>query len=225
MSSSTKADSKFDFQSYVVSKRALVEERLAEYLKDGEPKILWDAMRYSVLSNGKRMRALLCLAAAETIATLSDGAEAEKAMDAALPCAAAIEMVHAMSLIHDDLPALDNDDFRRGKPTNHKVYGEAMALLAGDALLMLPIEILLTRTPSTVTEERLLSVVLELTRATGAQGMVGGQVADLIFTGTLPGNIDKTSPTYSIESNSIDGKRRTIDEKTLESIHRGKTGA
>src|SRR5262249_49931511 len=105
-----------------------------------------------------------------------------------------------------DLPALDNDDFRRGKPTNHKVFGEAMALLAGDALLMLASEILIAATPKEIDPAVVLSVVLELARATGANGMVGGQVVDLKFTGP------KSSELY-------------IDESTLESIHRGKTGA
>ncbi|MGH9553055.1 MAG: polyprenyl synthetase family protein, partial [Terriglobales bacterium] len=140
---------------------------------------------------------------------------AADAIEIALPCACAIELIHAMSLIHDDLPCMDNDDFRRGKPTNHKVYGDAMALLAGDALLMLAIEILIDRTPAPVDRHVLLTVVAEMCRATGAKGMVGGQVEDLIFTGS-------TSGSSASMSTMSDGR---IDNKTIESIHRRKTGA
>jgi geranylgeranyl diphosphate synthase type II len=191
------SESTFDFKTYTASRRALVEERLQNILDEHEPKVLWDSMRYSVLSGGKRLRALVCLAAAEAVSKSKD------ALELAMACACAIELIHAMSLIHDDLPALDNDDFRRGKPTNHKVFGEAMALLAGDALLMLATEVLINRTPSTVDRSTLLAVVLELTRAAGASGMVGGQVADMQFTGS--------SDQFTSE--------------ILESIHRRKTGA
>jgi geranylgeranyl diphosphate synthase type II len=141
-----------------------------------EPSLLWESMAYSVLSGGKRLRALLCIAAAEGCV---EEDQREVALQAVLPCACAIEMIHAMSLIHDDLPALDNDDLRRGKPTNHKVFGEAIALLAGDALLMLAIEVIVENTPISVTRDDVLNVALELSRATGASGMVGGQVDDL----------------------------------------------
>lgn len=189
------ADFKFDFNSYLQERRILVEERLTEYLQGGEPETLYDAMRYSVLSGGKRLRALLVLAAAEAV---SPGEGIERA----LPCACAIEMVHAMSLIHDDLPCLDNDDLRRGKPTNHKVFGEAMALLAGDGLLMLASEVLINKTRD-VCAENLLAVALELNRATGPSGMVGGQVRDMEFTGAAD----------------------HIDVDTVAAIHAGKTGA
>jgi geranylgeranyl diphosphate synthase type II len=116
-----------------------------------------------------------------------------------------------MSLIHDDLPALDNDDMRRGKPTNHKVFGEAIALLAGDALLMMANDVLITKTPDNIDRHVLLEVVLELARATGATGMVGGQVYDLGFTGRL----EQVKSELAI----------TADTSTLELIHRGKTGA
>lgn len=191
------SESTFDFKTYTASRRALVEERLQRILDEHEPKVLWDSMRYSVLSGGKRLRALLCLAAAEAVSKSKD------AIELAMACACSIELIHAMSLIHDDLPALDNDDFRRGKPTNHKVFGEAMALLAGDALLMLATEVLINRTPSTVDRSTLLAVVLELTRAAGAEGMVGGQVADMQFTGSS----------------------EEFTSEILESIHRRKTGA
>ncbi len=182
----------------------MIETRLEQYLSHNEPQNLWDSMRYSVLSGGKRLRALLCMAAAEAFGPNDDVSEL------VLPCACAIEMVHAMSLIHDDLPAMDNDDYRRGKPTNHKVFGEAMALLAGDALLMLATEILIDETPAKVDRVILLSVVKELARATGAHGMVGGQVEDMNFTG----GFDKGHT-----------NKEFVDEDILQSIHRRKTGA
>ncbi|HEY9680223.1 MAG TPA: farnesyl diphosphate synthase [Oculatellaceae cyanobacterium] len=194
----------FDFNDYTQVRRSIIEERLRVYMQLREPQVLWDSMAYSVLSGGKRLRALLCIAAGEACCE----AEPERSLEILLPCACAIEMIHAMSLIHDDLPALDNDDLRRGKPTNHKVYGEAIALLAGDALLMLALDTILEHTPTRVSREQILAVALELTRAAGAAGMVGGQVDDLRFTG---------------QQNSAD--HIYIDESVLASIHRRKTGA
>jgi geranylgeranyl diphosphate synthase, type II len=199
----------FDFNDYATKGRASVQAKLEEYMAEGAPEILWESMRYSVLSAGKRLRALLCLAAAEACAT---GAEA---LTAVLPCACAIELVHAMSLIHDDLPALDNDDLRRGQPTNHKVFGEAMALLAGDALLMLALEVLLDKTPAHVSPLTTMAVAIQLTRAAGAEGMVGGQVEDLLYTGVATGK-SKLVPSNGSEK---------VDEATLASIHKRKTGA
>ncbi|HEY9870065.1 MAG TPA: farnesyl diphosphate synthase [Candidatus Obscuribacterales bacterium] len=188
-----------EFKQYLTSRRQLVEDRLAEYLAGGEPAVLWESMRYSVLGGGKRLRPILCLAAAESVS--ADAAEL------ALPCACSVEMIHAMSLIHDDLPALDNDDLRRGRPTNHKVFGEAIALLAGDALLMLALEVLLDKTPARVDRAVVLDVALALSRATGAAGMVGGQVEDMRFTG-LAARPDEP-----------------ITEAMMESVHGRKTGA
>jgi geranylgeranyl diphosphate synthase type II len=148
-------------------------------------------MRYSLLAGGKRLRPILCLAACELA-----GGSREQAM----PTAVALEMVHTMSLIHDDLPAMDNDDLRRGRPTNHKVYGEANAILAGDALLTRAFEMVALRSPG-VAAERLLAVVAELSLASGAPGLVGGQVVDL----------------------ECEGK--DVDLDTLEYIHLHKTGA
>src|SRR5579875_2318988 len=141
----------FDLQEYLTSRRALVETRLAGYLAGDDPPPLWEAMRYSVLSGGKRLRALLCLAAAEAV-----GGQA--AVELALPCACAIELVHAFSLIHDDRPAMDNDDFRRGRPTSHKVFGEAMAVLAGDALVALAMDNVTARMPQQIVPPVALSL-------------------------------------------------------------------
>jgi geranylgeranyl diphosphate synthase type II len=189
-----------DFKEFATARRALVEENLTAFLSAGDPEKLWEAMRYSVLSGGKRLRALLCLASAEATG-------GQSAIELVMPCACAIEFVHAFSLIHDDLPAMDNDDFRRGRPTNHKVYGEAMAILAGDALFALAFEVLVNKTPASVPPDRLLTVVSELARAAGSTGMVGGQVFDLSFTA----GDSSCLPNYGVEA--------------IESMHRRKTGA
>ena len=152
---------------------------------------LVEAMRYSLLAGGKRIRPVLALATAESL-----GCDAR----ALMPAAAAIELVHTYSLIHDDLPAMDDDDLRRGRPTNHKVYGEAVAILAGDALLTRAFEMVALRSPG-VPAERLLKVIGELSLAAGAPGLVGGQIVDLASEGV------------------------EVDLDTLEYIHLHKTGA
>lgn len=197
----------FDFASYIGFRRQLVETKLVEYLAISAPEQLRQSMCYSVLSGGKRLRAILCLASAEAIIGL------DQDLEPFIPCSCALEMIHAMSLIHDDLPAMDNDDFRRGKPTNHKVYGEAMALLAGDALLMQAIETLIKYTPQSIERSLLLEVVNHLCQATGACGMVGGQVLDLSFTGKL--DEWQTSSYWPLG----------LEAETIEAIHKGKTGA
>jgi geranylgeranyl diphosphate synthase type II len=228
MLSDTSMHFQFEIKTYLEDRRELVEAELERQLPMKEPGLLFESMRYSLLAGGKRMRALLAIAAYETISRRQQAAPPDGLAEV-LPLACAIEMVHAMSLIHDDLPALDNDDVRRGKPTNHKVFGEAMALLAGDALLMSAMETLICsrdiEDPSLKTElkrrrrkptERilpsrsrresiLLDIALRLARATGAEGMVGGQVFDLIYTGK--------------------GDLAPIDENVLARIHKGKTGA
>jgi geranylgeranyl diphosphate synthase type II len=219
--------SNFDFNDYANIRRTILEERLREYMQLREPSLLWESMAYSVLSGGKRLRALLCIAAAEGCV---EEEQREVALQAVLPCACAIEMIHAMSLIHDDLPALDNDDLRRGKPTNHKVFGEAIALLAGDALLMLAIEVIVENTPISVTRDDVLNVALELSRATGASGMVGGQVDDLKYTGQIEARPGKSPANKSERSDQLSAGEKSadqlhIDESVLASIHKRKTGA
>lgn len=135
------------------------------------PSQLKQAMQYSLMAGGKRLRPLLVIAAAEALGG---------SREAALPVACAVEMVHTYSLIHDDLPAMDDDDFRRGKPTNHKVFGEAMAILAGDALLTHAFyHIVQASKVHGVPAEAALAIVEELSRFAGPAGMVGGQVADM----------------------------------------------
>ncbi len=148
------------------------------------------AMEYSLMAGGKRLRPILLMAAADAV-----GVSGEKF----ITVADALEMIHTYSLIHDDLPAMDNDDYRRGKLTNHKVFGEAMAILAGDALLTLAFEVVLRQRD--VPPEILLNVLREISIAAGVAGMVGGQVIDLRSEGTA------------------------IDFATLKLMHSGKTGA
>nr|6SXN_E Chain E, Geranylgeranyl pyrophosphate synthase [Picosynechococcus sp. PCC 7002] len=158
----------FSLAQYLQEQKTIVETALDQSLVITEPVTIYEAMRYSLLAGGKRLRPILCLAACEML-----GGTAAMAMNTAC----ALEMIHTMSLIHDDLPAMDNDDLRRGKPTNHKVYGEDIAILAGDALLSYAFEYV-ARTPD-VPAERLLQVIVRLGQAVGAEGLVGGQVVDL----------------------------------------------
>jgi geranylgeranyl diphosphate synthase type II len=138
------------------------------------PGKLREAMNYSLLAGGKRMRPIFVLAAAEAVA--NDARASEKA----LSFACAVEMIHTYSLIHDDLPAMDDDDYRRGRLTNHKVFGEAMAILAGDGLLTHAFHIVSQAAKRGVPAERTLAVVEELSKYAGLPGMVGGQVDDML---------------------------------------------
>jgi len=159
---------------YLEERRLQVDEALGRYLPEASdhPKEIHEAVRYSVFAGGKRLRPILVLAAAEAA-----GGQVEHA----LPSAAAIELIHTYSLIHDDLPAMDDDDFRRGRPTCHKVYGEALAILAGDALLTQAF-ILLSGEPSSIRADAVarLRVINEIAQAAGSRGMVGGQVVDIL---------------------------------------------
>lgn len=170
---------------------AAYKARLEAYLEAlpmaGAPDKLWEAMRYSLLNGGKRLRGCLLLAACE----LAGGDT-----DAALPFAAALEMIHAYSLIHDDLPAMDNDTLRRGKPTNHVVFGEALAILAGDGLLTHAFEVM-----AASNHPRAFRALGEIVKAAGVGGMLAGQTLDVTMEGTEP-NID-----------------------LVQTIHRGKTAA
>lgn len=155
------------------------------------PETIHRAMRYSLFAGGKRIRPILCLAAAETVSEQSPGVE---------NAACALELIHTYSLIHDDLPALDNDDLRRGRPTSHKVFGEAIAILAGDALLTLAFEVLARL--NGVDAERRIRLSLELATAAGTVGgMIAGQVHDL------------------------EGEGKAPTAELLDRIHRAKTGA
>ena len=174
------------------SDRAGIEEALDRLLpkEEAHPASIHKAMRYSVFAGGKRIRPILCLEAA---AMFSENPVA------AVSTGCALEFIHTYSLIHDDLPALDNDDFRRGKPTCHKVFGEAIAILAGDALLTLAFQ---TLAFVPVEPQRRLNILATIAQAAGTdRGMIGGQVADL------------------------EAEKKTPDVGTLEYIHRSKTAA
>jgi geranylgeranyl diphosphate synthase type II len=185
-----------DLKQYLKDRCQLVDAALDKYLpKESElPAVLHKAMRYSIFAGGKRVRPILLLAACEAV-----GGDIEKAV----PAACAMEMIHTYSLIHDDLPAMDNDDFRRGRPTSHKVFGEATAILAGDALLTEAFILLSSpETAASVEPARLLLVMNEIGRCAGSRGMIGGQVVDM----------------------NSEGKPE-IDFATVEYIHTHKTGA
>ena len=171
----------FDLPAYLTARRGLVEEALASRLAGltRTPPSLLEAMRYSLLAGGKRLRPILALASCEAV-----GSPPEAAID----CACALEFIHTYSLIHDDLPAMDDDDFRRGRPTLHKVVGEAMAILAGDALLTEAFRVAAATRSGADPQApaRTGEVLFELARAAGAEGMVGGQVLDVDATGKRP---------------------------------------
>jgi len=155
-------------RNYLDTQREIVDSYLRQILnqRDGIPGLLQEAMQYSALSEGKRLRPILCLSAYQAV-----GGKGKKA----LPAAAALELLHAFSLVHDDLPCMDDDDLRRGKPTLHRVYGPGMAVLAGDALHALAFQLLAsTKKPE---------VIQEVALAIGAAGMIGGQVADILAEG------------------------------------------
>ncbi|HEY7433526.1 MAG TPA: farnesyl diphosphate synthase, partial [Methylomirabilota bacterium] len=159
----------FDLGAYMKQRADAVDVALERVLpaETLRPETLHKAMRYSVFAGGKRLRPVLVIAGAEAV-----GGTAEQVM----PTACAMELIHTYSLVHDDLPAMDNDDFRRGAPTNHKVFGEAMAILAGDALLTLAFRLVADNAGASTA---LRDVVVDIADAAGHKGMVAGQVADL----------------------------------------------
>jgi geranylgeranyl diphosphate synthase type II len=178
---------------YIAHQQKLVDAALHRWvpLESANPSTIHKAMRYSLFAGGKRIRPLLAMAAAEAVSDAPVGIE---------NAACSLELIHTYSLIHDDLPALDNDDLRRGRPTCHKVFGDAMAILAGDALLTLAFQVLSQL--EGVAAERRIRLVEELSTASGTvDGMIGGQVNDLEGEGQFP------------------------TANLLESIHRAKTGA
>ena len=184
-----------DITSYLSGKKEIVDKTLERLVPSAKifPSSVHEAMRYSLFAGGKRVRPILAIAAAEALGAKTAGL---------LPIAGTLELIHTYSLIHDDLPAMDNDDFRRGRPTCHKVYGEAIAILAGDGLLNLAFEVLSEpRQLKSVPPNRLIAIIREIATASGVSGMVGGQVVDM------------------------ESEGRDIDFPTLEYIHTHKTGA
>jgi geranylgeranyl diphosphate synthase type II len=170
----------FSLKSYLDQKRQLVDQALQKVFQKGSPcpPTLWNSMKYSVFAGGKRLRPILCLASADAVGL---------PQKEALQIACALELIHTYSLIHDDLPALDDDDYRRGRKTNHKVYGEAMALLAGDGLQTLAFEWI--SNPASYQawyRKNLPQTIFELAHYAGYPGMVGGQVDDILAEKQMP---------------------------------------
>ncbi len=150
--------------------RQIVEKHLDKYIEVLYPESIYKSMRYSMLAGGKRLRPVMAIETASLF---------NVPLESVIPSACAIEMLHCQSLIHDDLPCMDNDDFRRGKPSNHKVFGEAIATLAGDALLSFAPKLIINKTPKTVESEIILNVLNEFFIAAGVDGIISGQVVDL----------------------------------------------
>ena len=164
-----------DLKNKLTAYKNLTENYLASCLKGRDiPARLLEAMEYSLMAGGKRLRPALCLAVCDLLGGRSE---------AVLPFAVALEIIHTYTLVHDDLPAMDNDDLRRGKPTNHMVFGEATAILAGDGLLTEAFWFMTRPAALGVSPARVLEAVAEASKATGAAGTVGGQVLDMDFTG------------------------------------------
>ncbi|HSA07459.1 MAG TPA: polyprenyl synthetase family protein [Candidatus Gastranaerophilales bacterium] len=160
----------FNLSEAVEKDKQLINEYLEKYLEIKFPNTIWESMRYTTLSAGKRIRAVLALESARAC-----GGKLENV----LPTACALEMLHAQSLIHDDLPCMDDDDYRRGVLSNHKVYGEATAVLAGDALLAYAPQVIIKHTPDSIDRNILLQVLDEFLHAAGPMGIVGGQIVDI----------------------------------------------
>jgi len=162
----------FDLNSYLLSKKETVEKALEAAVHSDTPQTdkICESMSYSLMAGGKRIRPVLCIAACE----MFGGSEAD-----AMPTAVALEMIHTMSLIHDDLPSMDDDDLRRGKPTNHIIYGEDVAILSGDALLSTSFQHVAENTPNTIPPTAILDVITRLGKSVGPVGLAGGQVMDL----------------------------------------------
>jgi geranylgeranyl diphosphate synthase type II len=181
-----------NLREHLAQQRRLVDAELDRLVppETAPPATIHRAMRYSLFAGGKRIRPILCMEAARAVSPAVEGVAA---------CACSLELIHTYSLIHDDLPALDNDDYRRGKLTNHKVFGDAMAILAGDGLLTIAFQVL-AQLP--ISDDRKTRLIAELSTASGTVGgMIGGQVADL------------------------EGEGKPPDAQLLETIHRAKTGA
>lgn len=181
-----------DLQTFMKDRKKLVEDALYSYMNSVQaPEVLLESMNYSLKAGGKRLRPLLVLATLKSFG---------KPEELGIPVACAVEMIHTYSLVHDDLPSMDDDDFRRGKPTNHKMFGEAMAILAGDALLTHSFEVMEDLLNLDVKPMKVVTLMKELAKAAGPRGMVGGQVADM------------------------EGEGAQLSLQDLEYIHRNKTG-
>ena len=181
--------------AYLEAKKKIIDEALERYMpgEDNYPPVIFKAVRYSLFAGGKRMRPILCMASAEAVGSN---------VESILHVACSLELIHTYSLIHDDLPAIDDDDYRRGRLTSHKVFGEDIAILAGDALLTEAFRLMSERTlMDKIPPEKLLAVIHDVAEAAGYFGMVGGQVVD------------------------VQSEGKEVDSEVLNYIHTRKTGA
>lgn len=183
-----------EFKQVLKEKIGYIEKLLNEYMpkEEGYQKTIMEAMNYSLKAGGKRLRPILTLESCKAVGGMEEDA---------IPFAVAVEMIHTYSLIHDDLPALDNDDLRRGKPTNHKIFGDAMATLAGDALLNYAFEVMLSSSIDKDNPNKYLKAINEIATHAGIYGMIGGQVVD------------------------IESENKVIEKEKLDFIHLNKTAA
>lgn len=183
-----------EFKQVLKEKIGYIEKLLNEYMpkEEGYQKTIMEAMNYSLKAGGKRLRPILTLESCKAVGGMEEDA---------IPFAVAVEMIHTYSLIHDDLPALDNDDLRRGKPTNHKIFGAAMATLAGDALLNYAFEVMLSSSIDKDNPNKYLKAINEIATHAGIYGMIGGQVVD------------------------IESENKVIEKEKLDFIHLNKTAA
>lgn len=170
--------------------KKIIEKNLDEFMQIKYPEEIFESMKYSLNAGGKRLRPVITLEVCKMVSGNYENA---------IPAACAIEMLHTQSLIHDDLPCMDNDDFRRGKPTNHKVFSESTAVLAGDALLSFAPKLIIDKAPAEVSSENILKVLREFFIAAGVDGIISGQVVD------------------------IDSENKEISPETLDYIHEYKT--
>lgn len=186
-----------EIKSYLNKQKKIIEKALLKYIPESVTPFEYhiEAMRYSLFAGGKRVRPILCLAAAQAITPDLE------ITDNILPIACALECIHTYSLIHDDLPAMDNDNLRRGKPTNHILYGEANAILAGDSLLTFAFDLITDQSNSSLTAEQRITIGNIISKASGPFGMVGGQSLDIAY------------------------ENQDFPFETLKTIHRSKTGA
>ncbi len=181
-----------NFRAFSEESKKVIDQKVLEYTAKLEcPAVIKDAMMYSLEAGGKRIRPMLLFATLHAFG---------KEKEIGIPVACALEMIHTYSLIHDDLPSMDNDDLRRGKLTNHKVFGEAMAILAGDGLLTYAFQVIADAQHEDITDSMKLHLIRELAKAAGPEGMVAGQVAD------------------------IEAEGKTLSLAQLEYIHKNKTG-
>ncbi len=180
-------------ENYKNTVEKALKDYFLEYSKNSSySSLIWESMSYTTLLGGKRLRAIMCFEVGRIF---------KVKIEDLIPCACALEVMHAYSLIHDDLPCMDNDDLRRQKPTNHKVFGEAIALLAGDALIPFGAQLIIEKTPEKISKTTILDIVNDYLICAGAKGIVAGQVAD------------------------IEAEGKKIDIDNLKYIHKYKTGA